>query len=146
MAVKPKTKATDSFSDDEKAAMKARAAELKAEKSQADAEKLALAAIKAFPADDRKLAEWLHKTIKAEAPALAAKTWYGMPAYALDGKTICFFQGASKFKARYATLGFSDNARLDEGRMWPTAFALTDLGPDDEARIKALIRKAAGIG
>ncbi|MGH9541321.1 MAG: hypothetical protein ACRD2H_05510 [Terriglobales bacterium] len=103
-----------------------------------------LAALAALPPPDRALGERLHALIKAHAPTLAPKTWYGMPAYAKDGNVACFFQSATKFKTRYATLGFSDKAKLDEGRMWPTAFALTDLTAAEEARIVALLKKALG--
>ena len=122
--------------------MRARVQELKADK--ADGESAVLAKIGEMPAPDRALGERLHALIKAHAPALAPKTWYGMPAYAKDGQVACFFQSANKFKTRYATLGFSDKAKLDEGRMWPTAFALTDLTAAEEARIVALLKKAVG--
>ncbi len=108
----------------------------------ADGESEVLAKIAALPASDRDMAKRLHAVIKASAPALSPKTWYGMPAYAKDGKIVCFFQSAQKFKTRYATLGFNDAARLDEGNMWPTAFALMKLTPADEARIGALVKKA----
>ena len=134
------------FSDEERAAMKNRAQELKVEaranKDKAEGENAVLAAIAAMPEADRAMAERLHAIIKASAPALAPKTWYGMPAYAKDGKVVCFFQSAQKFKTRYATLGFSDEANLDEGAMWPVAFALTELTATDEARIGALVKKA----
>jgi uncharacterized protein YdhG (YjbR/CyaY superfamily) len=134
------------FTDEEKAAMKARAQELKAEaranKDKAEGESAVLAAIAAMQQKDRAMAERLHAIVKASAPALSPKTWYGMPAYAKDGKVVCFFQGAQKFNTRYATLGFSDTANLDEGAMWPTAFALTELTAADEARIGALVKKA----
>ena len=134
------------FSDEERAAMKNRAQELKVEaranKDKAEGENAVLAAIAAMPEADRAMAERLHAIIKASAPALAPKTWYGMPAYAKDGKVVCFFQSAQKFKTRYATLGFSDDANLDEGAMWPVAFALTELTATDEARIGALVKKA----
>ena len=134
------------FTDEEKAAMKARAQELKAEaragKDKADGESAVLAAIAAMKEPDRVMAERLHALVKASAPDLAPKTWYGMPAYAKDGKVVCFFQSADKFKSRYATFGFSDTANLDEGTMWPTAFALTELTAADEARIGALVKKA----
>ena len=140
-------KASQGFTDDEKAAMKERAKELKAEarisKNKAEGENAALAAIAAMPEPDRRMAARLHEIIKANAPSLMAKTWYGMPAYAdQDGNVICFFQAAEKFKARYATLGFNDRATLDEGDMWPTAFALKGLTAADEARIVALVKKA----
>ena len=134
------------FSDEEKAAMKERAQEQKAEarahKDKADGEGEVLAKIAELPEPDRAMAGRLHAIIKASAPALSPKTWYGMPAYARDGKVVCFFQSAQKFKTRYATLGFSDAANLDDGAMWPTAFALVELTPADEARIGALVKKA----
>src|SRR3990170_1312846 len=139
-------KTSKGFTDEEKAAMKARAQELKAEaradKDKADGESAVLAKIAGMPESDRVMAERLHALVKASAPDLAAKTWYGMPAYAKDGKVVCFFQSADKFKSRYATFGFSDEANLDEGAMWPTAFALTELTAADEARIGALVKKA----
>ncbi len=110
----------------------------------ADEESAVLEKIAALPQPDRAMAERLHAIIKANAPALSPKTWYGMPAYAKEGKVVCFFQSAHKFKTRYATLGFSDQANLDEGRMWPTAFALKELTPAEEAKIGALVRKAVG--
>ena len=135
------------FTDEEKAAMKERAKELKAEaranKNKAEGETAALAAIAAMPEPDRSMAARLHEIIKANAPGLAPKTWYGMPAYAdKDGNVICFFQNAQKFNARYATLGFNDKAKLDEGVMWPTAYALKELNTAEEARIVALVKKA----
>jgi uncharacterized protein YdhG (YjbR/CyaY superfamily) len=134
------------FTAEEKAAMKARAQELKAEaranKDRAEGEKAALAAIAAMPEPDRAMATRLHAIITANAPALWPKTWYGMPAYARDGQVVCFFQSAHKFNARYATLGFNDTANLDEGAMWPTAFALKGLTAAEEARISALVKKA----
>ena len=134
------------FTDDEKAAMKERAKELKAEaRLGADkeaGEKDLLAKIKEMKGPDRAMAERLHTIIKANAPSLMPRTWYGMPAYARDGKVVCFFQSAQKFKARYATFGFSDQAKLDDGDMWPTSFALKQLTPGDEARIVALVKKA----
>jgi uncharacterized protein YdhG (YjbR/CyaY superfamily) len=138
------TKKARGFTDEERAAMKARAAELKAEKSKADGESDALAAIAAMPQPDRAMAARLHKIITASAPTLDPKTWYGMPAYAKDGNVVCFFQSAQKFKTRYATLGFSDKANLDDGDMWPVAFALKELTAAEEARIVALVKKAAG--
>ena len=126
--------------------MKERAKELKAEaradKDKADGERAVLAKIAEMPEPDRAMAERLHAIIKASAPALSPRTWYGMPAYAKDGKVVCFFTPASKFKARYATFGFNDEANLDEGTMWPTSFALTELTAADEARIGALVKKA----
>jgi uncharacterized protein YdhG (YjbR/CyaY superfamily) len=134
------------FTDEERAAMKARAQELKAEaradKDKAEGESAVLAAIAAMPEPDRAMAKRLHAIIKASAPALSPKTWYGMPAYAKDGKVVCFFQSAQKFKSRYATFGFSDEANLDEGAMWPTSFALKELTATEEARISALVKKA----
>jgi uncharacterized protein YdhG (YjbR/CyaY superfamily) len=135
----------ESFSDDERAAMKERARELKAQArgSKVDGESAVLAKIAEMPEPDGTMARRLHEIIRANAPALAPKTWYGMPAYAnQDGKVICFFQSASKFNARYATLGFSDTANLDEGAMWPTSFALTELTAAEEARIIALVQRA----
>jgi len=135
------------FTDEERAAMRARAREMKAEaradKDKADGESDVLAAIAAMPERDRAMGERLHAIIKASAPALSPKTWYGMPAYAKDGKVVCYFQSAQKFNSRYATFGFSDEANLDEGAMWPTCFALTELTPADEARIATLVKKAA---
>ena len=134
------------FSDEEKAAMRNRAQELKAEarenKNKAEGESAALAAIDAMPEPDRAMAKRLHAIIKASAPALSPKTWYGMPAYTKDGKVVCFFQSAQKFNARYATFGFSDTANLDEGALWPVAFALKKLTATEEARISALVKKA----
>jgi hypothetical protein len=130
------------FTDAERAAMRARAKEQKADARKADGESAVLAAIAAMPGPDRAIGERLHAIITASAPDLAPKTWYGMPAYARDGKVVCFFQCAQKFKTRYATLGFNDAANLDEGAMWPTAFALKELTADDEARIAALVKKA----
>jgi hypothetical protein len=126
--------------------MKERAQELKAEargnKNKADGENDVLAKIAEMPEPDRAMAERLHAIIKASAPDLSSRTWYGMPAYAKDGKVVCFFQGAAKFNARYATLGFSDTANLDEGVMWPASFALKELTAAEEARIAALVKKA----
>ena len=134
------------FTDEERAAMKARAQELKAEaranKNKADGETDVLATIAAMPEPDRGMAKRLHEIIKASAPELSPKTWYGMPAYARDGKVVCFFQSAQKFKTRYASFGFSDAANLDEGALWPTAFALKELTAAEEARIVALVKKA----
>ena len=133
------------FTDEERAAMKERAREVKAESrrgSRADAEKDVLAKIAEMPKADRALAKRLHEIVKATAPDLSPKLWYGMPAYAKDGKVVCFFQSAQKFKARYATLGFSDNANLDDGDMWPTSFALKQLGAAEEKRIGALVKQA----
>jgi len=130
------------FTDEERAAMKARARELKAEARAADGERDVLAAIAELPEPDRAMAERLHAIIKASAPALSPRTWYGMPAYALDGKVVCFFQSGQKFKTRYATLGFSDKANLDAGAMWPTSFALKELTAAAEKKIGALVKKA----
>ena len=130
------------FSADEKAAMKERARELKAEKEKVDGESALLEKIAEMPEPDRSMAARLHEIIKAAAPALAPKTWYGMPAYAKDGKVVCFFQSAQKFGSRYATLGFNDSANLDDGSLWPTAFALKALTPTEEQRIAALVKKA----
>jgi uncharacterized protein YdhG (YjbR/CyaY superfamily) len=130
------------FTAEERAAMKERAQELKAAAARADGESDVLAKIAEMPETDRIMAERLHAIIKAAAPALAPRTWYGMPAYAKDGNVVCFFQPAQKFKTRYATLGFSDQAHLDDGTMWPACFALTELTADDEARIGALVKKA----
>ena len=140
------SKASKGFTDEEQAAMKARAQELKAEaranKDRAEGEKAVQAAIAAMQEPDRAMATRLHAIITANAPDLWPKTWYGMPAYARDGKVVCFFQSAQKFNARYATLGFNDTANLDEGAMWPTAFALKELTPAEEKRIAALVKKA----
>jgi uncharacterized protein YdhG (YjbR/CyaY superfamily) len=139
----PTSKKSKGFSDEEKAAMKERAKELKAEANKAEGESAALAAIAVLPEPDRSIAERLHAIIKDSAPSLSPKTWYGMPAYAnQDGKVICFFTPASKFKARYATFGFNDDAKLDEGAMWPTSYALKELTAAEEARIAALVKKS----
>ena len=136
------------FTDEERAAMKERAQELKAEArrgpraEKADGESDVLAKIAEMQGPDRAMAERLHAIIKASAAALSPKTWYGMPAYAKDGKVVCFFQSAQKFNSRYATFGFNDNANLDEGAMWPTSFALKELTPAEEKRISALVKKA----
>ena len=136
------------FTDEERAAMRDRVQELKAaarrgqHAAEADEEGAVLAKLAELRGRDRAIGERLHAIIKANAPGLSPKLWYGMPAYAKDGKVVCHFQSADKFKTRYATLGFSDKANLDEGRMWPTAFALTELTAADEARITALLRKA----
>jgi len=135
-------KTSKRFSDEERAAMKERAKELKAEAGKADGERALLAKLAEMPEPDRAMGERLHAIVKASAPDLTPKTWYGMPAYAKDGKVVCFFTPASKFKERYATFGFNATANLDEGTMWPTAFALTELTADDEARIGALVKKA----
>ena len=128
------------FTDEEHGAMKDRIQELRADK--ADGEGAVLAKIAEMPEPDRTMGKRLHAIIKASAPALSPKLWYGMPAYAKDDKVVCFFQSAQKFKTRYATLGFSDKANLDEGAMWPTAFALKGLTAAEEARIAALVKKA----
>jgi uncharacterized protein YdhG (YjbR/CyaY superfamily) len=136
------------FTEEERDAMRARVEELKADArrggraDKADGESAVLAKIAQLPQPDRAMGEWLHGIIKANAPSLSPRTWYGMPAYAKNGHVICFFQSAQKFKTRYATLGFSDKANLDEGGMWPTAFALKELTAADETRIAALVRKA----
>jgi uncharacterized protein YdhG (YjbR/CyaY superfamily) len=135
-------KVSSGFAADERAAMRERAKEAKAQANKADAEAAVLAKIAEMPAPDRSLAERLHAIITASAPVLSAKTWYGMPAYARDGKIVCFFQSADKFKTRYAMLGFSDEANLDDGVMWPTYFALTELTAASEAKIRALVTKA----
>ena len=138
----PRSAKNTAFTDEEKAAMKERAQEQKAAADKADGESAVLAKIAEMSEPDRAMAEQLHAIITASAPALSPKTWYGMPAYAKDGKVVCFFQSAKKFNTRYATLGFSDEANLDEGAMWPTAFALTELTAADEARIGALLNRA----
>ena len=130
------------FSAAERAAMKERAQELKAEARKADGESALLAKIAEMPKADRALAERVHAIVKANAPDLMPKTWYGMPAYAKGDKVVCFFQSADKFKSRYATFGFSDQANLDDGAMWPTTFALRKLTAADEKRIAALVKKA----
>ena len=136
------------FSDEERAAMKERAQELKAETrrgsraNKADGESDVLAKIAEMAEPDRSMAQRLHAIVKADAPALSPKTWYGMPAYAKDGKVLCFFQSGQKFKSRYATFGFTDEANLDEGAMWPTGFALKELTAAAEAKIGALVKKA----
>ena len=130
------------FTEEELGAMKERVKELKAHAEKADGESAVLAKIAKMAKPDRAMGERLHAVITASAPALSPKLWYGMPAYAKDGKIVCFFQSAQKFKTRYATLGFSDDANLDDGTMWPSAFALTKLTAADEARIGALVKKA----
>ncbi len=132
---------SDGFSAEEKAAMKARAKELK---QQTDGESAVRASIAAMSPKDRALAKRIHELIKAAAPDLTPKTWYGMPAYARDGKVVCFFRDAGKFKERYAMLGFNDSAKLDQGSMWPIAYALTKLTAADETKIRALVTKAVG--
>jgi uncharacterized protein YdhG (YjbR/CyaY superfamily) len=146
MSTAMSNKKSKGFTDEERAAMKQRAKELKAEaranKNKEEGESEVLAKIAEMPEPERAMAMRLHEIIKASAPVLSPKTWYGMPAYARDGKIVCFFQCAQKFNARYATLGFSDSANLDEGTMWPTSFALTELTEACEARIRALVKKA----
>ncbi|MDQ3024741.1 MAG: DUF1801 domain-containing protein [bacterium] len=139
-------KQSKGFTDEERAAMKERAKELKAEarvdKDKAEGESAVLAKIAEMPEPERAMAKRLHAIITASAPALAPRLWYGMPAYAKDGKIVCFFQSAQKFNTRYATLGFSDTANLDEGALWPTAFALKELTATEEASISTLVKKA----
>jgi uncharacterized protein YdhG (YjbR/CyaY superfamily) len=135
-------KTSKGWTAEERAAAKAYAQELKAEARGANDERAALAAIAAMPEPDRTMAERLHAIIKASAPDLSPKTWYGMPAYAKEGKVVCFFQSADKFKARYATFGFNDTANLDAGAMWPTSFALKKLTAAEEAKIGKLVKKA----
>jgi uncharacterized protein YdhG (YjbR/CyaY superfamily) len=140
-------KRSGAFSDEELQAMKEHVAEQKARRRKGaseDGEHEVLAKIATMNGSDRAMAERIHAIVKANAPDLVPRTWYGMPAYARDGKVVCFFQDAAKFKSRYATLGFNGEARLDDGNMWPTSFALTRLTAADEARIAALIRQAAG--
>ncbi len=140
----PKDDTSGKFTDDERDAMKERARELKAARGgKADGEADVLAKIAQMPESDRVMAERIHAVIKASAPALAPKTWYGMPAYAKDGKIVCFFKAADKFNSRYATFGFEETANLDDGSMWPTSWALTKLTPAHEARIAVLVRQAA---
>jgi uncharacterized protein YdhG (YjbR/CyaY superfamily) len=135
------TKKKEGFTAEEKAAMRARAKELK---EKTDGESAVRAAIAAMSPKDRAIAKRLHELVKATAPDLSPKTWYGMPAYAKDGKVVCFFRNATKFKERYAMFGFNDSAKLDEGSMWPVAFAVKELTAADEARIGALVKKAVG--
>ena len=137
-------KKSEGFTGEERAAMRERAKELKAEAQKADGERAVLAKIAEMQGPDRAMGERLHEIIKASAPALSPKTWYGMPAYANeDGKVVCFFQSAQKFNARYATFGFNDAANLDDGAMWPTSFALKELTAAEEKKITALVKKAA---
>ena len=144
MSAKKSTKKSEGFTAEERAAMRERARELKAEARKAEGESAVLAKIAEMQGPDRAMAERLHEIVKASAPSLSPKTWYGMPAYAnKDGKVVCFFQSAEKFDARYATLGFSDKANLDEGAMWPTSFALKELSAAEEAKIGALVKRAA---
>ncbi len=137
-----RTGSTKGFTAAERAAMKERAKELKAEAAKADGEKALLEKVAEMKGTDRAIATRLHKVITAAAPGLAPKTWYGMPAYAKDGKIVCFFQSAAKFDSRYATFGFSDEANIDQGAMWPTSWALKDLSPAEEKKIVALVKKA----
>lgn len=141
-APKKTTKASKSFTDEERGAMKERAKELKADKE--DGESALLAKLEEMQPEDKALGERIHALVKASAPSLTSKLWYGMPAYAKDGKVVCFFQPAHKFKTRYATLGFNDSANLDDGSLWPVAFALKKLTAEDEARISELLKKAVG--
>jgi uncharacterized protein YdhG (YjbR/CyaY superfamily) len=148
MSAKKATQKSEGFTDEERAAMKERAKELKAEaranKKKAEGESDLLAKIAEMPEPDRAMAKRLHEIVKASAPDLSPKTWYGMPAYAnKDGKVLCYFQGAEKFNSRYATLGFNDAANLDEGAMWATSFALKELTATEEAKISALVKRAA---
>ena len=144
----PTKRGTAAFTAEERSAMKERASELKADaratKDRAEGEQAVLAKIAEMRPADRDMAERLHAVVHASAPDLVPKTWYGMPAYARDGKVVCFFQSAEKFSTRYATLGFSDEARLDHGGMWPTAFALSNWTPADDLTIGALVKQAAG--
>jgi uncharacterized protein YdhG (YjbR/CyaY superfamily) len=130
------------FSAEERAAMKERARELKAKRTREEEENEVLAKIGEMKGSDRAMAKRIHAIIKANAPALSPKTWYGMPAYAKEGKVVCYFTAAEKFNSRYATFGFNDDANLDEGIMWPTSFALKDLTAAEEAKIAALVKKA----
>src|SRR3712207_220103 len=140
-----RAKKSKGFTAEERAAMRERAKEQKAQAQRADGESAVLAKIAEMQGPDRAMAEWLHEIVKASAPELSPKTWYGMPAYANeDGKVVCFFQSAEKFDARYATLGFNDKANLDEGAVWPTPFALKELGAAEEARIGELVKRAVG--
>ncbi len=148
MSAKKATQKSEGFTDEERAAMKERAQELKAEArrgpraDKAGGESDVLAKIAEMPEPDRAMGKRLHEIVKASAPALSPKTWYGMPAYARDGKVVCYFTPASKFKSRYATFGFNDAANLDEGAMWPTSFALKELTATEEAKISALVKRA----
>ena len=142
-SAKSKAGNASGFTADERAAMRERAKELKAAgRGKADGERDELAKIAEMPKGDRALAERIHAMVKAGAPDLSPRTWYGMPAYAKDGNVVCYFQSAQKFKSRYATFGFSDKANLDKGTMWPTAFALKELTATDEAKIRALLKRA----
>src|SRR5260370_21357533 len=142
---KPAKHTVSKITKEELGAMKARVKELKAAATKAEDESAVLAAIAELQAPDRALAKRLHAIIKASVPGLSPKPWYGMPAYAKEGKIVCFFQPAQKFKTRYATIGFSDQAKLDDGNMWPNAYALTKLTAADEARIGALVKKAVSL-
>jgi uncharacterized protein YdhG (YjbR/CyaY superfamily) len=142
MAERKPAMASKGFSAEEKAAMRERVKELKASKDRAEAEKDVLTKIAEMPKSDRVMAERLHAIVKDSAPDLAPRTWYGMPAYAKDGKVLCFFQSADKFNSRYATFGFSDRANLDQGAMWPASFALKELTAAEEKKIGALVKKA----
>jgi uncharacterized protein YdhG (YjbR/CyaY superfamily) len=137
-----RTAASKGFTAAERAAMKERARELKAEQSRAEGERALLEKIAEMKGSDRAMAKRIHAIVKANAPDLAPKTWYGMPAYAKEGKVVCFFQSAEKFDSRYATFGFSDEAAIDQGAMWPTSFALTELTDAEEKKIAALVKKA----
>ena len=139
----PSNSTTKGFSAAERAAMKERLRELKSQANQQEGEAAVQAKIAEMPESDRGMAERVHALVKAAVPGLAARTWYGMPAYAKDGKVMCFFQSAQKFKSRYCTFGFTDAAKLDDGAMWATAFALKELGPAEEARLITLIQRAA---
>jgi uncharacterized protein YdhG (YjbR/CyaY superfamily) len=134
--------ASGKFTAEERAAMRERAQELKAEANKADGERILLEKVAEMKGADRAMAKRIHAIVMASAPALSPKTWYGMPAWAKDGKVVCFFQSAEKFNSRYATFGFSDEAKLDQGAMWPTSFALKELTAADEAKIGALVKKA----
>ena len=142
MAEKKPGKGSKGFTADERAAMRERAQELKAEARREDGEKALLDKVAEMDGSDRAMAQRLHQIVKKSAPGLEPKTWYGMPAYAKDGKVVCFFQSAAKFKSKYATFGFSDEANLDDGAMWPTSFALTKLTAAEEKKIAALVKKA----
>jgi uncharacterized protein YdhG (YjbR/CyaY superfamily) len=140
-----KTKKKETFTADERAAMRERARELKSQKNRDEAEKEVLAKIAEMPKADRVMAERIHAIVKEAAPSLSPRTWYGMPAYAnADGKVVCFFKSAAKFKERYATFGFNDAAALDDGAMWPVVFGLTEVGPAEEKKLAALVKRAAG--
>src|SRR5215212_2669418 len=142
MGTKKATQKPEGFTAEERAAMRERAKEQRAEARKADGERAVLAKIAEMPEADRAMAKRLHEIVKASAPVLSPKTWYGMPAYAKDGNVVCFFQSAQKFNSRYATFNFSDKANLDEGAMWPTSFALKELTAAEEAKIGALVKRA----